>query len=283
MPHAAILHTLNRRMVRFGLKFAASAFVLILFLFCGFRAYSVFLAHRAILLLDEARSIQIGDAEESIRPLVARYGAAKWTPPSERTDNCPLILNEVCIQSPPESTSDREYRNAHQPDYTYGVEISPFDLFALLHDQFRGFHLALVYLMFRTPIFWRNLLALRNWDAFAYISIRGRHVEKVSSGLYVEGRTQWLGHAWHLLAEMPPPESPKKTYRAEVGFLELNTGGSITEQTLTPSATAEQFVAARSITKICITSLILCNSLTDLSPRAFEYKRLHPEADSNLE
>ena len=137
--------------------------------------------------------------------------------------------------------------------------------------------------MFRTPIFLRNLLSLRDCYAFAYVRIRGGRVEGVNSGLFVEGRARWLGHSWHLLGEMFPPSRPQKTYSAEEGFLELNTGGESTDQSITPAANAEQFNAARSINTSCLTDLIPCGSLHDLSPRAFEYKKLHPESDSNLE
>ena len=284
MPPATNLRALNAGFLRFALRFAVGALALIIVLFCGFRAYTVYLTHRAVLLLDEATRIRIGANEDSILPLVARYGFVKRAPsPPQPSDDCPVTTDGICFEPSPQSREELEYWNAHRPDYTYEVDLSPFDALSALHQRPRGIHLALAYLMFRTPIFLRNLLSLRDWNAFAYIRIRGGHVEGVSSGLFVEGSTRWLGHSWHLLGEMFPPSLPQKTYSAEEGWLELNTTGDSIDQSITPAATAEQFKAARSINTSCLTGLIPCSSLHDLSPRAFEYKKLHPESGGNLE
>jgi hypothetical protein len=184
MPPTAILRALNTRLLRFVLRFAVAALVLIVVLFCGFRAYTVYLTHRAVLLLDEATRIQIGANEDSILPLVARFDVFKQAPPPpEPTEDCPVTVDSICMQNPPQSREDLGYWNAHHPDYTYEVTISPFDLFGthlIRHQQPRGIDLALAYLMFRTPIFLRNLVSLRDWDAFAAISIRGGRVEAVA-------------------------------------------------------------------------------------------------------
>jgi hypothetical protein len=284
MPPAVNLPALNTGLLRFTVRFAVGALVLIIVLFCGFRAYTVYLTHRAVLLLDEATRIQIGANEDSILPLVARYSFVKQAQsPAEPSDHCFGPPNGICLELSPQSREELEYWNAHRPDYTYEVDLSPFDAFSALHQRPRGVHLALAYLMFRTPIFLRNLLSLRDWRAFAYVRIRGRRVEGVSSGLWVEGSTSWLGHSWHLMAEMFPPSMPQKTYSAEEGWLEISTTGNSTDQSITPAATAEQFKAAMSINTSCLTGLIPCSSLHDLSPRAYEYKKLHPESDSNLE
>jgi len=270
MPAAVSLRTLNYCLPRLALRLVVVGFVLIVLLFCGLRVYTVYSTHRAVLLLDEATRIQIGATENSILPLVTSYSGVKQAPPPpERTDDCP-------------SKADCEFWNAHLPDYSYEVDLSPFNVFSAMHQSPKGFHLAIAYLMFRTPIFLRNLLSLRDWYAFARINIRAGRVENVSSGLYVEGRRCWLAHSWHLLAGMPQSDMPQTTYHAEAGWLELNTSGQMTDQTITSVATGEQFQAARSINTRCLTELIPCNSLSDLSPRAFEYERLHPEADSNL-
>jgi hypothetical protein len=284
MPTQATMRTLNHRLRRLALRFSVAALILIVLLYCGLRVYTVYLTHRAVLLLDEATRVQIGATEGSMLPLIAHYGGVKQAPPSpEPTDDCPVTVDGVCLQLPPQSRADREYLNAHLPDYTYEVDLSPFNVFSERHQPSRGIHRAIAVSMFQTSIFLRNLFSLRNWDAFAYISIRAGRVEGVTSGLFVEGRTKWLGHSWHLSGDMPSTDMPQERYRAEAGFLELNTGGGITEHYLTPAATADQFQAARSINTHCLTGLIPCSDLPDLSPRAFEYKKLHPKADSNLE
>jgi len=280
-PVRAFYHRLLRLRLRIGL----SVLVLFVLIYCGLRAYTVYLTHRAVLLLDEATRIQIGDSEESVLPLVARYGGIKQLPPPpEPTDDCRHdTVGHICFANPPESSADREYRIAHTPDYTYAVALSPFNVFSAFHQELRGIHLALGYLMFRTPIFVRNLFSLRDWRAYAYIEIRGGRVESVGSGLWVEGRDRWLAHSWALSPDLRNPDKPQETYRADEGWLELNTTGNMTDHYLTPAATAEQLQAARSINTDCLTGLIPCSSLHDLSPRAYEYKKRHPEADSNLE
>jgi hypothetical protein len=248
---------------------------------CGFRAHTVYLTHSAVLMLDEATRIRIGVSEDSILPLVVHYGGVKRA--RTLTDDCPVKVNEGCLEPPPQSQEELAYWNAHHPDYTYEVDLSPFNVFAALHQQLKGVHLSLAYLMFRTPIFLRNLLSLRDWRAFTYIAIRGGRVEGVSRGLWVEGSDRWLGHSWHLVGAMFSPSMPQKTYIAEEGWLELNTTGDSTDQSITPAATTDQLKAAQSINTGCLTGLIPCSSLHDLSPRAFEYKKLHPESDSNLD
>ena len=275
---------MRSRVFRFALRFALAALVLIIVLFCGLRAYTVNLTHRAVLLLDESTRIHIGASEDSILPLVVHYGGVKRAPPdSEPTGNCPVTTEGICLDLFPQTPEEIEYEKAHRPDYTYEVDLSPFNVFAAMHQQPRGVHLALAYLMFRTPIFLRNLLSMRDWRAFTYIAIRGGRVEGVSSGLWVEGSASWLGHSWHLVGAMFPASMPQKTYSAEEGWLEINTTGDSTDQSITPAATAEQLNAAQSINTSCLTGLIPCGSLHDLSPRAFEYKKRHPEADSNLD
>jgi hypothetical protein len=281
---ADIMHMRYSRVSRFALRFAVAALVLFLLLFCGIHAYTVYLTHRAVLLLDEATRIRIGTNEESVLPLVSRYGFVKQAPPRSEPDaNCPVTAKGICLDLFPQTHEEIEYRKAQRPDYTYEVDLSPFDVFAALHQRPRGVHLALAYLMFRTPIFLRNLLSLRDWRAFTYIAIRGERVDRVSSGLWVEGSSRWLGHSWHLVGEMFPPSMPQKTYSASEGWLEINTTGDSTDQSITPAANTEQLKAAQSINTGCLTGLIPCGSLHDLSPRAFEYKKLHPESDSNLD
>ena len=184
MPPVAILRALNSHLLRFALRFAVATLVLIVGIFCGSRAYTVYLTHRAVLLLDEATRIQIGADEGSILPFVSRYSFIKQAPsPREDTGNCPVTTDGICFDLLPQSREELEYWNAHRPEYTYEVDLSSFNSFSVLRQRPKGIHLALTYLMFRTPIFLRNLLSLRNWRAFAYVSIRGGRVEGVSSGL----------------------------------------------------------------------------------------------------
>jgi len=140
--------------------------------------------------------------------------------------------------------------------------------------------------MFRTPSFWRDPFSLRDWVVFANVSIRAGRVEAVGSGLYVEGRTRWLSNNWELSADMPHLDGldiQPKDYAISGYFVTFpGHGGAGTQHYLTPAATPEQFQAARNINTSCLTGLIPCRCLSDLSPRAFRYLGQHPETGSTI-
>jgi hypothetical protein len=263
--------SLYHRLLRLAFGLTMAALVLIALLYCGLRAYTGYLAHRAFSLLDEAARIQVGATEGSILPFVARYGCVKWIPESPiPTDDCPIKAN--C-----------EYHNAHLPDYAYGIGLSPFNVFSAPDRQTGRLHRALVALMIQTPSSWRDPFSLRDWEVFTDVRIRAGHVEAVNSGLYVEGRTRWLGNTWELSADMNHPEWRSKAYVIVGTFLTFpGNGGAGTMHFLTPAATPEQFQVARSFNTRCLTGIIPCRCLSDLSPLAFQYLGRHPEAGSTI-
>lgn len=283
MQSPLILRALYHRLLRFAFRLTMVVVVLFALLCCGLRVYTVYLAHRAVALLDEAASIQVGATEDSILPLVSRYGGQKQIPsPPQPTDTCPVTLDGVCLQSTPESHADREYRNAHNPDYSYGVELSTLNVFSGPDWQAERLRRALAISMIRTPRLCRDLLSLRLWMVDVIIRIRAGRVEAIHGGLYVEGRPAWLGNVWTLYADMPPEWRPN-TYVVDGTFLEmLNDGGAGTIHYLTPAATPEQFQAARGFNARCFTGLIPCRCLDDLNPLAFQYMSQHPEVGDTI-
>ena len=244
---------------------------LIVLLYCGARAYTDYITHRAMALLDEAARIQVGATEDSVLPLVARYGGIKGTPwLAEDLNDCP-------------DKAECEYHNAHIPDYSYEVQLSPFNVWSALQQQTGNIHHALAILMFRTSSFLRDPLSLRDWVVFTNIGIRAGRVEAIGSGLYVEGRARWLGNTWELSADMPRLDMQPKDYAISGAFLTFpGNGGASTEHYLTPAATPEQFQAARNINIGCLIGLIPCHCPSDLSPLAFQYLSQHPEAGSTI-
>jgi hypothetical protein len=269
MSPTASLRALSHRARRLAFKFAISAIVLIVLLCCGLRAYTVYIGHRAITLLDEAAQIPVGATEDSILPLVHRYSGFKRAAPKPTpTADCP-------------DKADCEYQNAHIPDYTYEIQLSPFNVFSALYKQISGPQRAIALLMFRTPSFWREPLSLRAWMVYVTIPIRAGRVEGVHGAVYAEGRVRWLANTWSLSADMPNLEWQSKTYVIDGFFLTMtNTGGNGTSHYLTPAATPEQFQAARSINTSCITGLISCRCNSDLAPLAFRYLSQHPDVGS---
>jgi hypothetical protein len=120
----------NKGLLRFALRFAVAAFVLIIVLFCGFRAYTVYLTHRAVLLLDEATRIQIDANEDSILPFVARYGFVKQAQsPAEPSDDCPGPPMESALsprRSPAKSSNTGMHIGPTTPTKSISRHSTPF-------------------------------------------------------------------------------------------------------------------------------------------------------------
>jgi hypothetical protein len=271
MPSEEVLKSAHHRVRRLALRLAISASVFVLLLCCGLRIYTGYMAHRAFTLLDEVSRIPVGSTEDSVLPLVARYGGVKRMPqPPTPIDDCP-------------DKADCAFRNAHIPDFTYEFEVSPFNVFDALNRQLKGIHRIVALIMFRAPNSLRDPLSLRAWLVYISVPIRAQRVEGIQGGLYVEGRTRWLANTWNVSGDMPHLEWQAKAYVVDGFTLTMtNTGGAGTQHYLTPAATAEQFQAARSFNTRCVTSLVPCRCLADLAPHAFEYINRHPEVGSTI-
>ena len=111
VPFPALLRALYPRLLRLALRFTIAALVFIAILYCSLRAYTGYLAHRAVSLLAEAARIQVGATEDSILPLVARYGGVKWVPETPvPIDDCPTertasTITRICPTTPTMSVS----------------------------------------------------------------------------------------------------------------------------------------------------------------------------------
>lgn len=271
---ASSLHWRYCRLRRLALRLTVATFILVLLIYCALRVYAVNLGHRSVALLDEAARIQVGASEASVLPLVTQYGGVKWTPPPPGpVDDCP-------------DKAECEYQNAHRPDYQYGIALSPFNVLPSTPNQAqpRGIHYLLRFLMIRIPSEWRDPLSLRDCWTTVEISIRAGRVVSVSGDLYVEGRDRWLGNTWRLSAEMPHLNMHSKAYAIDGSFLTFpGHGGAGTVQYLTSAATPEQFKSAQSFDTHCITGLVPCRCLSDLTPLAFQYLSRHPDVGSSIE
>jgi len=265
---------LHIRLFQLALRLATAAFVFVLLIYFSLRVYTVNLGHRSITLLDEAARIQIGASEDSIVPLVTQYNGVKWTPP-------PPGPVDDCVDK-----TDCEYQNAHRPDYQYEIALSPFGVLpsTLTQVQPGRIHRLLTFLMIRVPSEWRDPFSLRDTWTEVVISTRAGRVVAVSGNLYVEGSGRWLGNMWSLSAGMPHVDVRSKGYAIDGTFLTFpGHGGAGTVHHLTPAATPEQFKSAQSINTRCITSLVPCRCLSDLTPLAFQYLSRHPDVGSSVE
>jgi hypothetical protein len=142
------------------LKITLSLIVALLVCSVGLRIYSRHAVHRALSMLSEAALIKVGDNEETVLPLVARYGGAKRYP---------------------ESTQ------ANSTSYSYEMKLSPFQVFSNGHG-------AMAYLMVYVPNYLRGFLGLRNWLVLVGVHIQNGRVESVYGDASVEGGHGWLGN-----------------------------------------------------------------------------------------
>ena len=265
---------LHIRVFQLALRLAVTAFSFLLFIYCGLRVYTIYLGHRSIALRDDAAQIQIGASEDSILPLVARYGGVKWRPPPPGpVDDC--VGKAACAA-----------QNEHLPEYRYGIALSPFNVLPTTPTEAQPgrIHRLLTDLMIRTPSKWRDPFSLRDTWTLVDISIRARHVVAVHGDLYVEGRDRWLGNSWRLSAEVQEPDKGSMSYLVDGTFLTFpGNGGAGTVQYLTPAATPEQFKSAQTINERCITGFSPCRCLSDLTPLTFQYLSQHPDAGSSIQ
>ena len=89
--------TVSKRAAFVARNLAISLAVIAFVCCCGLHAYSHYMLRRAFPLLSEVTSIKIGDSEESILDLVARYGGSKWYPSSSSADDG--CINIDCINN----------------------------------------------------------------------------------------------------------------------------------------------------------------------------------------
>lgn len=237
---------LGKRSV-FMLKLALSLIVALLVCCFALRAYSRYTVHRALSMLSEAALIGVGDNEEIVLPLVARYGGTKRYPESTQIDSA---------------------------SYSYEVKLSPFQVFSNGHG-------AMAYLMIYAPDYLRGFLGLRNWLVLVGVQIQNGRVKSVNGDAFVEGGHGWLGNNWHKLAGIG--EAPS-SYSIEMSFLNIaQNGGSGLDESFTPIATHEQVQVSYDFNHSCFTGFIPCRTLCDFKPNLFRYLKAHPEVRGNFD
>jgi hypothetical protein len=123
----------------------------------------------------------------------------------------------------------------------------------------------------------RSPLGLRDWGSFVEMRIRDGRVSEVQGILFVEGRPRWLNHSWHLANERLHEPMPLLPYTIEGENVLMREGRSRGIRNLiTSQASEEQTEAAHSWNKDCIVSFRGCSDRCELSPRAFQYWKIHP-------
>jgi hypothetical protein len=208
--------------------------------------------HRASQLATSVRAVKVGDSEDSLRPLLDRYGGFRWN----------------------------EQLGALE-DYNYVFEINPwrFPTFLNLRSAPIGNGLNRRF---------RRAIALRQWMVESEISIKQHRVVAVQEEMYVEGKTMWLGTSWRL-SETPREfeRDPNSEYlqwppEPDVDFvspaiLEITEGGTEWEFWVKPTSPTIQRRVADRWNFGCFDSFRGCNSECNLLPEAAPYFKEHGE------
>jgi hypothetical protein len=214
---------------------------------CGVHFYSRYKMKQALSLLTEATAIKVGDNEETVLPLIARYGGTKIYPESAQAD----------------SAGD-----------SYEIKLSPFQVFSNGHG-------AMAYVMAYVPNYLRGFLGLRNWLVTVGVRVQKGRVKSVNGDVFVEGGSRWLGNSWH---KSPGVDEASSAYSVEMSSLNIaRNGGSGLDESFPPAATHEQERISYEFNRSCLTGFIPCSTLCDFKPNLFRYLKEHPEVRVNFE
>lgn len=257
---AGVLKWVRRPLVILVRLLASTVGVLFL-CFAMARLYFEYQINRASRMLSEVQAIAVSQSEQSIRPLLSRFGGFRW--------NVQLGALE---------------------DYNYVVEVNPWGFPSVSRPksdesaELCGVGLCGVI---------RRALGLRHWAVFGEIAIKGEKVAAVQADMFVEGATMWLGNSWRLSPgprefERDPtakylqwPPKPNLNF-VSTGILEMGTGGGdFWEFWLKPSSGAAQHQAATGWNLACLNSFRGCENLCELLPKAAPLFREHSEFAPN--
>jgi len=241
-----------RRRLGVVVRLLAVAIGLLLLCYVAARLLLAYEIHRASQMLEKVRAVNVGDSEDSIRPLLKRFGGYRWDVQLGALEN-----------------------------YNYVLEINPWRYPTLSnhreHPIKTGFNARI-----------RSAFGLRQWLVLSEIAIKKQQVVAVQAETYVEGKTMWLGTSWRL-SEKPreferdptadylqwPPEPDLDLVSSAI--LEMGIGGGASWSFwVKPSSPTIQRKAANRWDFGCLDSFRGCDSLCDLLPEAARF--LHEQS-----
>jgi hypothetical protein len=240
-----------RRVLVAFVRLLAVAAGISLFSYVAGRLVLAFQIRRASQLLEEVQSVSVGDGENSIRPLIERFGGHCW--------DVQLVSHE---------------------DYNYVFKINPWNLVTFSSDDSQGDVHAIERVL--NPRF-RRAIGLRQWMVDSEIAIKQHRVMAVQTSAIVEGRPMWLGAMWRL-SEKPVEfersagslDFPSENSLVTPGILNLESGtGTSWSLWTTPSSPKGQRQMANQLNFGCMRSLLGCDSVCDLLPQAARFLGEH--------
>jgi hypothetical protein len=209
---------------------------------------------RAKVFLEDLKSIQPGQSEASVMPLIQKYQGV------------------------------RAEEALGVKDDSYVLRIDPWHLMHQfpgpnwVDDAYRS--------LFSGRGNWRRAVKLRSWTVRGWVRFTNGKVEAVSGNVILEGENEWLLADWRYGSKIPahhrmePPNTifPSEEPRYEAHWTHLQFGDGTGEgimSSVTPFSNAEELNAARNINLPCLMSGRGCHSLCDLLPDATRYRREH--------
>jgi hypothetical protein len=221
------------------------------------RLLLVYHIHRVSQMLMKVQGVNIGDSEDSIKPLLKRFGGYRW-----------------------------DAQLGALEDFNYVLEINPWG-FPTLSNYKPGGREHPIGIGLNPRL--RRAIGLRQWEVGSEIAIKAHQVVAVQAELNVEGETMWLGTSWRL-SEKPRefvrdptveylqwPVEPNLLF-VTPAFLEMGTGGGTSWGFwVKPSSAALQRRVASRWNFGCLDSFRGCDSLCNLLPEAERFFNEHSE------
>lgn len=248
-----VLRDMKRRTVRLLQLVVAAASALVLCCFVTARLILANRIHHACEMLAMVQAIRIGDSEDSIRPLLKRFGGYRW----ERQLGALEDYNDELLVNP-----------WRFPTFS-GGESTPVG--AALNARIR------------------RAIGFRYWMVSCEIAVKEKLIVAVQADTFVEGSDRWLGTSWRL-SEKPREyaRDPKADYLVwppqpdldfvSTAILEMrDSSGDAWAFWVKPSSpTVERQVASR-WNLSCLDSFRGCDNMCDLLPEARRFFAEHSD------
>jgi hypothetical protein len=212
---------------------------------------------RGSQMLEKVQSVNVGDTEDSIRPLLKRYGGYRW-----------------------------DVQLGALEDFNYVLEINPWRFPTLSNYKSAGREHPIAVGM--NPRL-RRAIGFRQWLVTSEIAVKKHQVVAVQADVLVEGKFMWLGASWRLSErprefERDPTADyvqwpvPPNLHFVSPAFLKMGTGGGTSwDFWVKPSSPVVQRQVANSWDFGCLNSFRGCDHLCDLLPKAAQFFNEHTE------
>ena len=213
--------------------------------------------HRASQMLTKVQEVNIGDSEDSIKPLLKRFGGYRWDAQLGALEDFDYVLEINTWRYPTVFT----YKSSGR-EHPIGIGLNA------------GF---------------RRAIGLRHWLVISEIAIKNHQVVAIDTEMLLEGKTMWLGTSSRL-SERPReferdptvdylqwPVEPNRDF-VTPGFLEMgNGGGAFWAFWTNPSLPIVQRQVPNRWDFGCLDSFRGCDNLCDLLPEAVRFFNEHRE------